>query len=151
MLGEMMPREMPTASRRFDPVGQMQRAQADLNRLFGGLRFSSTTEFPLLNLWTSPDGAIVAAEVPGIVPEDLDITIRRDTVIVRGIRPPEPVDQGTLVQRQERTHGPFARTILLPFRVDADKASARFERGVVTLTLPRPEDDKPRQIKVARS
>ena len=151
MLGEMMLRETPTASRRFDPVGQMQRAQADLNRLFGGLRISATTEFPLLNLWTSPDGAIVAAEVPGVVPEDLDITIRRDTVIVRGTRPPEPVDQGTVAQRQERTHGPFARTILLPFRVDADKASARFERGVVTLTLPRPEDDKPRQIKVARS
>jgi HSP20 family protein len=151
MLGEMMLRETPTASRRFDPVGQMQRAQADLNRLFGGLRISATTEFPLLNLWTSPDGAIVAAEVPGVVPEDLDITIRRDTVIVRGTRPPEPVDQGTVVQRQERTHGSFARTILLPFRVDADKASARFERGVVTLTLPRPEDDKPRQIKVARS
>ena len=151
MLGEMMLREMTPAGRRFDPVGQMQRAQADLNRLFGGLRFSSTTEFPLMNLWTSPDGAVVAAEVPGVAPEDLDITIRRDTVIVRGIRPPEPVDQGTVVQRQERPHGPFARTIVLPFRVDADKTSARFERGVVTLTLPRPEDDKPRQIKVARS
>ena len=47
--------------------------------------------------------------------------------------------------------GPFARTVVLPFRVDADNASASFERGVVTLTLPRPQDDKPRQIKVARS
>jgi HSP20 family protein len=47
-------------------------------------------------------------------------------------------------------HGPFARTIVLPFRVDADKVSARFDRGVLTLELPRPAADRPRQIKVAR-
>ena len=90
-------------------------------------------------------------EVPGVASDDLDITIQRDTITVRGNRPSEPVDDSTVVQRQERAHGPFARTIVLPFRVDADKASAKFERGVVTLTLPRPEDDKPHQIKVARS
>ena len=151
MLGEMMHREMPPAGQRFDPVRQMQRAQADLNRLFGGLRFYPATEFPPLNLWTSPDGAIVAMEVPGVAPEDLDITIRRDTVTVRGSRTAEPAEDGTVVLRQERMHGPFARTFVLPFRIDADKASAKFERGIVTLTLPRPEDDKPRQIKVARS
>ena len=150
MLGEMI-REMPPARQRLDPVRQMQRAQADLNRLFGGLRFDTETEFPSLNLWTSPDGAVVAAEVPGVPPEEIDITVRRDTVTIRGTRPPEPTEGGTVVLRQERMHGPFARTIVLPFRIDTDNASARFERGVVILTLPRPEDDKPRQIKVARS
>ena len=151
MRSDMMPGGVPLAARRFDPFQQMQRTQADLARLFGTLPFSSAAEFPPLNLWTSPDGAIVAAEVPGVASEDLDITIQRDTVTVRGNRPPEPVDDRTVVQRQERPHGPFARTIVLPFRVDAEKASARFERGVVTLTLPRPEDDKPHQIKVTRS
>jgi HSP20 family protein len=151
MASDMMPAGMPSAARRFDPVRQMQRAQTDLSRLFGGLLFYPATEFPSLNLWSSPDGAIVAMAVPGVASEDLDITIRRDTVSVRGNRPAEPVDDRTVVQRQERAHGPFARTIVLPFRVDADKASAKFERGIVTLTLPRPEDDKPRQIKVARS
>jgi HSP20 family protein len=104
-----------------------------------------------VNLWTGPEGAIVAAQVPGVNPEELDITIRRDTVTLRGNRKPEAVEDGAVVQRQERMHGAFARNIVLPFRVDADKASAKFERGVLTLTLPRPEDDKPRQIKVARS
>jgi len=151
MPAETMLREMTAAGRRFDPVRQVQRAQSDLNRLFSGLRFYPGTEFPLLNIWTSPDGAAVAVEVPGVAPEDLDITIRRETVTLRGTRPPEKTADGTMVLQQERTHGPFGRTLVLPFRVDADKATARFERGILTLTLPRPEDDKPHQIKVARS
>lgn len=62
MLNDMMPREMTPAGRRLDPVGQMRRTQADFNRLFGGLRFYPGSEFPLLNLWISPDGAVVVAE-----------------------------------------------------------------------------------------
>jgi HSP20 family protein len=124
MPNETMPEGVPPAGRRRSPAPDAE-AQADLNRLFGGLRFYPATEFPSLNLWTSPDGAIIAAEVPGVASEDLDITIQRDTVTVRGNRPPEPVDDRTVVQRQERPYGPFARTIVLPFRVDAEKASAR--------------------------
>jgi HSP20 family protein len=151
MRSDMMTGAMSTATRRFDPLHQMQRMPADFARLFGGLPFYPAVEFPPVNLWTSPDGAIVALEVPGIASDDLDITIHRDTITVRGNRPSEPLDDRGVVLRQERENGPFARTIVLPFRVDADKASAKFERGVVTLTLPRPEDDKPHHIKVARS
>ena len=129
---------LPT--RRFDPFRQV-----------GGLMFYPTPEFPALNLWTSPEGAVVALEVPGVAAEELDITIRRDTITVRGDRPAEQTDDRTVVLRQERMTGAFTRTIVLPFGVDADKCTAKFEHGVVTLTLPRPENDKPKQIKVARS
>ena len=129
---------LPT--RRFDPFRQ-----------FGGLMFYPRPEFPALNLWTGPDGAVVALEVPGVSAEALDITIRRDAITVRGNRPAEQTDDRTVVLRQERMTGAFTRTIVLPFGVDADKCSAKFEHGVVTLTLPRPEDDKPKHIKVARS
>jgi HSP20 family protein len=128
----------------------MQRAQADLNRMFGTMRFYPPPELPLLNLWTNPDGAIVAAEVPGVSPEDLEVSIRRDTITLRGTRKGEPTEDA-VVLRQERVTGPFARNFVLPFRVDADKASAKFERGVVTLTLPRPEEDKPHRISIARA
>ena len=141
----------PAPRRGYNPLLDMQRAQADLNRMFGTMRFIPSPEFPLLNLWTSPDDAIVSAEVPGVNPEELDITIRRDTVTLRGNRPAEPVDDSATILRQERNTGSFARNIVLPFRVDADKASAKFERGVVTLTLPRPEADKPHRISVARA
>lgn len=151
MLAGMVPNGMVPTGRGLDPLREIQRAQSDLNRLFGGLRLQPSNEFPPLNLWAGPEGAIVAAEVPGVAPEDLDITIRRDTVTLRGVRNAEPIDDRAVVQRQERTLGAFARTIVLPFRVDGDNASAKFERGVVTLTLPRPQDDKPRQIKVMRA
>jgi HSP20 family protein len=146
-----MLREMAPAGLGYNPVREMQRAQADLNRMFGSMRFYPPPEFPLLNLWTSPEGAVVAAEVPGVSPEDLDITVRRDTVTMRGTRMAETTNDPSVVLRQERVTGPFARNFVLPFRVDADKASAKFERGVVTLTLPRPEEDKPHRISVARA
>jgi HSP20 family protein len=104
-----------------------------------------------LNLGTSPDGAIVAAEVPGVKPEELDITIQRDIVTLRGSRTPEPTNDSAAILRQERMHGNFARSIFLPFPADADKALAKFEHGVLTLTLPRPESDKPRKITVEKS
>ena len=141
----------PALRRGYDPLLEMQRAQAGLNRMFGTMRFIPTPEFPLLNLWTSPEGAIVSAEVPGVNPDGLEVTIRRDTVTLRGTRPAEPVDDSSIVLSQERITGSFARNIVLPFRVDADKASAKFERGVVTLTLQRPEADKPHRISVARA
>jgi HSP20 family protein len=139
---------MPLAN---NPLTQIQRAQADLNHMFGNMRFYPPPEFPLLNLWTNPDGAIVAAEVPGVSPEDLDITIRRDIVTLRGKRPPEPANESVTVQQQERMTGPFARNIVLPFRVDAERVTAKFDRGIVTLTLPRPEEDRPHRVNVARA
>lgn len=146
-----MQRGMALASRGYNPITEMQRAQGNLNRMFGTMRFYPPAEFPLVNLWTNPDGAVVAAEVPGVSPEDLEITIRRDTITLRGTRKAEPTDDSVTVQRQERVTGPFARNIVLPFRVDADKAAAKFERGVVTLTLPRPAEDKPHRINIART
>ena len=145
-----MQRGMTSQTRSDNPLLDMQRAQADLNRMFGTMRFYPPPELPLLNLWTNPDGAIVAAEVPGVIPDDLEISIRRNTITLRGTRKGEPTEDA-VVLRQERVTGPFARNIVLPFRVEADKASARFERGVVTLTLPRPEEDKPHRISIARA
>jgi HSP20 family protein len=137
-------------TRGYNPLLDMQRAQANLNRMFGTMRFYPPPEFPLLNLWTNPDGAIVAAEVPGVSPDDLEISIRRDTVTLRGTRKGEPTDDAVVLS-QERMIGSFARNMVLPFRVDAERASAKFDRGVVTLTLPRPEEDKPHRISISRA
>jgi len=126
----------------------MQRAQADLNRLFGACVFSPATEFPSLNLWTSPDGAIIAAEVPGVASEDLDI---RSSATPSRARATDLQSRSMTVPSY---NGKTARTVLrthhvLPFRVDADKASPGSERGVVPDRRAR-KTTKPHQIKVTR-
>ncbi|HEX9464085.1 MAG TPA: Hsp20/alpha crystallin family protein [Alphaproteobacteria bacterium] len=134
-----------------DPLRVMRQAQEEVNRLLGGLGglgLATDTEFPPVNVWTGADGALVTAEVPGISPDQIEITVHRDTVTLRGKRETETFGDNATVLRQERPSGDFARSVVLPFRVDPDKVAARFERGIVVLELPRPEADKPRHIKV---
>jgi HSP20 family protein len=141
-----------TAPSRFPTVFRdMRRAQDDMNRLFGGLRFALRTEFPAANVWASADGAIITAQVPGVQPDQLDVTVHQDTVTLRGRREPEQVEGEVVVHRRERPYGPFTRTFIMPFRVDADRVSARFSRGMLTLELPRPESDKPRHVKISHA
>ncbi len=111
--------------------------------------FALQVDFPPVNLWSSRDGAIVTAEVPGVSPDKLDITVQALTVTLRGNRELEAKGEGIVVHRHERPHGDFVRVIVLPFRVDTEKVSAHFERGILRLELPRPEEDKPRKVKVA--
>ncbi len=147
-----MLREYAAENRLPDVLRDVRRAQEEMNRLFGGFRFALRTEVPSVNVWASAGGAIVTAQVPGVRPDQLDVTVHQDTVTLRGKREPEALDgDDAVVHLQERPHGPFTRTLVLPFRVDADRVSARFDRGVLTLELPRPESDKPRQVKIVHA
>jgi HSP20 family protein len=127
---------------------EMRRLQDDMNRMFGGLRFAPTAEYPPVNVWAGADGAIITAEIPGMAPDQIDIAVHQDTVTLRGQRQTSPPDRDATVHREERPIGAFARTVVLPFRVDSEKTSARFERGILIIELPRPPADKPRQIKI---
>ncbi|MFZ1430644.1 MAG: Hsp20/alpha crystallin family protein [Geminicoccaceae bacterium] len=139
----------PAGGRRPDPFRELRRAQNDLGRLFGSLRFMPQAEFPPVNIWAGADGAVLKATIPGVSQDQIDITVHQNTVTLRGRREPEALDGDTVVLRQERAHGPFGRTVVLPFRVDADRAAARFAHGMLTLELPRPAADQPRRLKVA--
>jgi HSP20 family protein len=146
-----MQTEYTTTGRWPDVFREMRRAQDEVNRIFGGLRFAARTEFPPVNIWAGEDKVILMAEMPGVSPDQVDVTVHQDTVTLRGKREPEAHGDDAVALRHERPHGAFVRTIVLPFRVDADKVAARFVQGVLTLDLPRPASDQPRQIKVARS
>ena len=142
---------LENTGRWFDPARQMRFAQRDMSRLFDNLRLATLPEFPLMNVWTGPDGAVVTAEIPGVVPEELDISIHQNTVTLRGRRAGEPLADDAVVHRRERNMGAFARNFILPYRVDGDQATAKFRNGVLRLDLPRPEADKPHKITVSRS
>ncbi len=104
--------------------------------------------YPAMNVWMNEEGAIITAELPGIAPEDLDISVVGDTLTVSGERKPEELKEGETYHRRERGYGKFSRAFQLPFEVEADKVSATFKNGVLHITLPRAEADKPRKIAV---
>jgi len=91
---------------------------------------------------------IVKASVPGVKPEDVQITVQGDTVTVRGESKSEEEKNDEHWHLRERRFGAFQRSVTLGTPVNADKAQAHHEHGVLTLTLPKAEESKPRQIKV---
>lgn len=142
---------LENTGRWFDPLRQMRSAQTDMSRALDNLRLVAPPEFPLMNIWTGRDGAVITAEAPGVVPEELEISVHQNTVSLRGRRHAEPLAEDAVIHRQERTSGTFARNLILPFRVDGDHSTAKFKNGVLRLDLPRPEADKPHKINVSRS
>lgn len=125
--------------------------QREMNRLFEDsyrTRSRIAPAYPALNVWTSGDGLNVTAEVPGVRPEDLDISVVGETLTLSGVRKPDDLNESARYHRQERGYGNFTRSIQLPFPVDVSKVEAAFHNGVLTVSLPRAEEDKPRKIAV---
>jgi len=88
----------------------------------------------------------VTAELPGIDPAKMDISIIGDSLALGGVHESEKADQEKSYHRQERNFGSFRRSIKLPFQVEADKVVASYEKGVLQLKLPRAEAEKPKKI-----
>lgn len=129
----------------------MDRMQREMNRLFDTyypVRLRTAPSFPAMNVWSSEEGLILTAEVPGIRPEDIDVSVVGETLNLTGARKPEELKEGTRYHRQERGYGKFSRTIQLPFPVDVNKVEATFKNGLLHISLPRAEADKPRKIAV---
>ena len=99
-----------------------------------------------LDAYTTPEEIVIIAPLPGLTPEEVDIVLEGDTLTIRGeLRPPlENVEY----LFQERPFGAFSRTLTLNVPIDAEKVEAVFENGVLTLTLPKAEETKPKTIKV---
>ncbi|MFN2157307.1 MAG: Hsp20/alpha crystallin family protein [Anaerolineae bacterium] len=133
------------------PWSEMARLQREMDRYFNrsprGSWWSEAAGYPAVNVWTETDAAIVTAELPGIDPESIDISVQDDTLTIRGSREREEVE-GATYHRQERRFGSFARTVQVPFRVQGDEVNATFEKGVLRISLPRAEEDKPKRITV---
>ncbi len=132
----------------FNSLHNMQRIQNQLNRLLSLNMAEPSPEFPPLNVWVSETGAIINAEIPGIEPEDLDISIVNDTLTIRGTLSAQAQKDGENCQRQERGCGQFTRSIKLPFGVEIEKVDAKVSEGILSISLPRAEAEKPRKIEV---
>jgi len=99
-----------------------------------------------LDAYVTADEIIVLANMPGVKPEDVEITIEGDTLTIRGERP-RPLENVDYVM-QERPFGKFLRTLNINIPVDANRAEARYDNGMLTLVLPKAEAAKPKVIQI---
>lgn len=130
---------------------EMERMQREMNRLFTDYtptRYRSASSYPVMNLWADEESVIIRAELPGLKPDDLDISIDEGDLTLSGRRTPEEMPEDATYHRQERNYGSFTRSIRLPFKIEADDVEATMKNGVLTLMLPRAEEDKPKKITI---
>jgi HSP20 family protein len=132
---------------------EMNRLQSEMNRLFGRYGVGDGSDrtaagFPALDLWEDEDNLYVEAELPGMELDDLEIFVNGDDQLsIKGKRKPPQIEKAAW-HRQERGFGSFSRLMSLPQYVDADKVQAEFNSGVLTISLPKKEEVKPRRIEV---
>ncbi len=136
--------EMERLGRVFDPWRQLE----GFNRPIRWASLPASADFPPTNVWVAEDNAVVTTEVPGIDPKALEITVVKNSLTLRGSRMAEELKEGQSYHRRERWNGQFTKTLELPFAVESDKVEARFAKGVLYISLPRAEADKPRKISV---
>ena len=110
------------------------------------------TPFPLVNLYESPQGYLLTAEIPGVNSADLDVSVEGERVTIGGKRTIEyPSDGSTSLHRRERQSGVFRRTFNLPEPADPEKTEAMCRHGILMVRIPRAESAKPRRISVRAS
>ncbi len=141
---------------RWEPFRDLISLREAMDRLFedsvvrprGGALAPRVTGSLAVDMYETDEDVVVKASVPGVDPDDLDISVTGDTLTIRGeSKAEEHVEEENYVYR-ERRYGAFSRSIAIPTSVEADNAEADFEDGVLTLRLPKAEEAKPKAIKV---
>ena len=147
---------------RWEPFRELRAMQDRMNRLFNdpffrgvlpyGEEAASLTRWaPAVDIYETGDNIVVKAELPGVDPKDLDVRIEDNTLFLKGERKLEKEVKEENYHRIERSYGSFTRSFALPNSVDADKTSAEYKDGVLTLTIPKREEAKPKTIKIHMS
>jgi HSP20 family protein len=104
---------------------------------------------PALDVQENKDNFTVRVELPGLKREDIEVSLEDGALTISGERKTETPAEGTEVHRQERYYGKFSRVLTLPTAVSADKVKAQYKDGILTVTLAKAEEAKPRQIIVS--
>lgn len=140
---------------RWEPFREMMSLRNAMDRLFEGSFVRPSRVWPELergeltvDMYQTANDVVVKATLPGVKPEEVDISITGDILTIKGEHKGEQEIKQEDYFYKERRYGAFSRSLQIPAQVKSDKAEAVFENGVLTLTLPKTEEVKPRQIKV---
>jgi len=135
--------------------GRWSELRNEIDRLFGTplSELAQASQFlsgwaPAMDVHEDKDNVYVRVEVPGMKKEDIDVSLHDGTLTISGERKNETKHEGAEVYRAERFFGRFQRTITLPSPVDSDKVKAQYRDGVLSVTLAKTEESKPKQIDV---
>lgn len=138
---------------RWQPIHDMVSLRDAMDRFFEDsfnreLGFFEGTNFPALDMYQTDEDIIVKAVLPGIKPDNLNISVTGDVLTISGEIHHEEEDKKARYHMRETQYGSFTRSVPLPTSVDVNKAEAHFEDGILTLTLPKKEEVRPKTISV---
>ena len=132
-----------------DVWSEMERLRREMNGLVNGFeRPSGAATYPLVNMYDGRDNLVVTAELPGMTKEKVDITYSDGVLTISGNLEPLAGAKDMAVIRQERSAGKFEKILRLPAKVDQGRITASFTNGILTVTLPKAEEAKPRTIAI---
>jgi HSP20 family protein len=138
----------------WNPSQQLANAREPFYRLFdtyfndGGEDLATRTWTPPVDIQETDDSYRIQAELPGMSKEDIQITLENNVLRLSGERKFEKDVKKENYHRIERTYGTFSRSFALPTQVSPDKVEAKFDNGVLTITVPKAEQAKPRRISI---
>lgn len=139
------------------PFDELERLRRQMDLLSGGFTGGRLTSmpaagvFPLMNITEDKDNYYVRAELPGLRADDFELSVTGDTLSISGERKMPAEDEKAQYHRREREAGKFSRIVTLPAQLNTGKVEASCADGVLTVTLPKAEEAKPRQIAVKAS
>jgi HSP20 family protein len=147
---------MEMALMRWDPARELDTLQGDFNRLFDsffGRRDSATASgtgrwVPAMDLVETDDSLVLRADLPGMDREDIDVEVKDGALTISGERKSEHETQREGYHRVERSFGRFSRSLGLPRGIDAGSVKASFDRGVLEVRMPKPEERKATRIEI---
>ncbi len=131
----------------FDPFSELNRINRSMDQLFGGYS-SRCSAFPPVNVWGGDNEAVVTAEIPGVDPKSLSLSVTGDILAIEGERKADEIGADHIFHRNERNSGAFSRAVRLPYEIEGDAVKATAANGILRITLARKESSKPRKIEV---
>jgi HSP20 family protein len=142
-----------TTRRPLEALRSLRRLNAVLDEAFGDYRNDEGSTitaawYPACDVFEDKDAVKIVAELPGVRPEDVKISVENNLLTVRGEKKQQAEEKTERVHRYERSYGVFERSFALPSTIDAEKIQATYGHGVLTVTVPKAERARPREIAV---
>ena len=142
--------------KRWEPFAGLTKMDTDMDRMWRHMfrphytwpRLWGVDGHPAVDIYQDADHVVVRAALPGIKPEDMEVTITEDALTIKGERKDEKEVKEENYLHREHRYGAFRRAVALPLGLDAAKAKASYENGILTVTVPKTEGSRPKSLKI---